>query len=165
MFNFLRTLFVKQQRKIYEKISIIRDPEFDTFSNNIQIIDDWIVKLCPRGSHSEWDMMPIIETEGIREDHAYNTFTMFSLDDKFKIVFEMEENDHWGKLRKEQDKRMADSFGYTVTGFEESRFWILNPDGAKYSKANRIDFYNQLKENNLLDYFNFKMEEVILNNV
>ena len=136
--------------------------EFLNFSSNIDLIDNKIKQLCPRGTHSEWDEFPIVETQGIKENHAYNNFFIYDNADEYNIIFEME-------IKSGIDKHCEDmrikAMGYDFeTGketnwrpptFEEQRYWIGEEAVSRYK------FFKSLSGEDL-DYFNFKMEELIL---
>lgn len=159
------------------------------FMSNIDIIDAKIEMLCPTGTHSEWDSFPIVETDGIREDHAYNCFSIY-FKDKHKIIFELEMkigiDKHCEDIRKENHKKIMsmdfreqeehDNYllrkmgikkrlpplePYKEKTFEEQRFWIKD-DNYKFKQAiSRLEFFNSLNSGEI-DYYNFKMEELIL---
>ena len=168
--------------------------EYIAFVNNIEMIDNWIEKKCPVGTHSEWDMIPVIETEGIRENHAYNNFNIYDKSDSYRIIFGIKVlggiDGHCQDIRDKMHEKMMNmdfrmakeikspilkALGimykrlphkkvYKTPSFEEDRYWVDNRDQG-FEKVSRYEFYKFIKEKGLLDYFNFKMEELILQHV
>ncbi|MBC8427423.1 MAG: hypothetical protein H8D97_00880 [Proteobacteria bacterium] len=125
------------------------------FTYNIDTIDAKIKSLCPHGSHREWDNFPIIETEGIKENHSYNNFKVYDTKDNY-IIFEMEMSiDKFLKEKINNYNLRRLGFEKELT-FEKQRFWI----GEK--AISRLDFFKILKKSGEIDYFNFKMEELML---
>jgi hypothetical protein len=169
MFDFLKK-FVKDSESEFEKLAMfigIDDKEYNIFTNNINMIDKWVEKRCPHGTHSEWDMMPIIETDGIKEDHAYNTFRIYDKSNSYRIIFGIKEltgiDKHCEDIRNELRKKVLGN-KYRNPAFEDDRYWVDNQDQG-FEKVSRYEFYKFIKEKDLLDYFNFKMEELVLQHV
>lgn len=168
---------------MFDKLKRKLNREYNIFCTNVETIDNWITVKCPRGSHSEWDRMPVIECSGIRENHSYNNFIMYDMGNKFKIVFELEMKTGIDKycedIRKEQHKKMMSydfrdpkeiklfpKKPYVEPTFEEQRYFMVDPkDLTKFKAVNRHKFFKLIKDENLVDYFNFKMEELFLNHV